>query len=62
MYRWQLVPGVDDDFGQGEGFAGQAEAEAWMSAAYEELAEAGVEAVTLFDGETLVYGPMSLDE
>ena len=62
MYRWQLIPPADDDFGQADGFAGQDDAEAWLTATYEELADAGVDAVSLYDGETLVYGPMSLDE
>jgi len=62
MYRWQLQPEVDIDLGQDDGFADQGDAEAWLSAMYPDLAEAGVAAVSLYDGETLVYGPMSLDE
>ncbi|CCH76887.1 conserved hypothetical protein [Nostocoides japonicum T1-X7] len=41
-------------------FPTQADAESWLSEAWADLADAGVEAVSLWcDGE-LVYGPMSL--
>lgn len=43
-------------------FADQAEAEAWLAATYAELAEAGIEAVSLYEADRLVYGPMSLSE
>lgn len=41
-------------------FASQADAESWVGEIWAELAEAGVEAVTLFELERRVYGPMSL--
>lgn len=41
-------------------FASQADAESWVGEAYADLAEAGVDAVTLFEHERQVYGPMSL--
>jgi len=62
MFCWQTTPKTDDDFGQAGGFADQAEAEAWLTATYEELSAAGVDAVSLYDDGQLVYGPMSLDE
>jgi hypothetical protein len=42
------------------GFPTQADAESWVGEVWRELAENGVDQVTLFDGTTLVYGPMSL--
>ena len=41
-------------------FATQADAESWVGETWEGLAAEGVDAVTLFDHERLVYGPMSL--
>lgn len=42
------------------GFPTQAEAEAWFSETWEELAGAGVDAVVLHRDGQRVYGPMSL--
>ena len=44
----------------GQRFLSQADAESWVGEIYAELAEAGVDAVTLFEHERQVYGPMSL--
>jgi hypothetical protein len=41
-------------------FASQRVAEDWLGENFAELAEDGVTAVSLFDGERLVYGPMPL--
>ena len=41
-------------------FGSQADAESWVGEVYAELAEAGVDAVTLFEHDRQVYGPMSL--
>jgi hypothetical protein len=41
-------------------FASQADAESWVGEVWAELATAGVDAVTLFEHEREVYGPMSL--
>jgi len=42
--------------------ASQADAESWLGEQWRELREAGVFQVTLLDGGTAVYGPMSLSE
>lgn len=42
------------------GFPTQSDAESWLGEQWRELAEAGVEAVTLSHEGTVVYGPMSL--
>ncbi|MGI8524069.1 MAG: hypothetical protein ACR2K3_12295 [Nocardioides sp.] len=41
-------------------FASQADAESWVGEIWTELAEEGVTAVTLFEHDRQVYGPMSL--
>lgn len=46
--------------GLGQAFGTQADAEAWLTAWYEDLVDAGVDAVTLLEGDRVVYGPMSL--
>ena len=38
----------------------QADAESWVGEAWRELLDDGVDAVTLFEGDREVYGPMSL--
>ena len=44
----------------GERFASQADAESWVGETWPDLAAEGVDAVTLFEHERRVYGPMSL--
>ncbi|MFC7359361.1 hypothetical protein [Nocardioides astragali] len=41
-------------------FGTQGDAESWVGEIWAELAEQGVAAVTLFEHERQVYGPMSL--
>jgi hypothetical protein len=60
-YRWRYTDaqGRDAD-GPAIGFDDQAEAEDWLSGAWQELLEAGIDQVTLLQGGAEVYGPMSL--
>jgi hypothetical protein len=44
----------------GQRFVSQADAESWVGETWSELAAAGVDAVTLFEHDRQVYGPMSL--
>lgn len=44
----------------GQRFASQADAESWVGETWSDLAAEGVDAVTLFEGDRRVYGPMSL--
>ena len=44
----------------GQRFASQADAESWVGEIWSDLAEEGVDQVTLFELERSVYGPMSL--
>lgn len=41
-------------------FPSQAEAESFIGEAWRDLLAAGVEQVSLFEGERKIYGPMSL--
>ena len=42
------------------GFPTQGDAENWIGESWRDLLDAGVESVTLLEGDTVVYGPMSL--
>ena len=44
----------------GQRFLSQADAESWVGEIWADLAEAGVDAVSLFEHDRQVYGPMSL--
>lgn len=44
----------------GQRFASQADAESWVGEIWADLAEGGVAAVTLYEHDRQVYGPMSL--
>jgi len=43
-----------------DGFPSQADAETWIGEEWAQLLEKGVDAVTLLEGDRVVYGPMSL--
>lgn len=60
-WRYEDAAGTVVD-GPNEEFADRPEAEAWFGGAWEELRAGGVDAVVLLDGDTEVYGPMSLHE
>lgn len=64
-YYWAATPepseDVAADLGLDTEFDDQARAEAWLTASYEELGGAGVHAVSLYENDRLVYGPMSLE-
>ena len=46
--------------GAPEGFPAQADAETWIGETWAALLESGIDAVSLLEGERVVYGPMSL--
>ena len=62
---WRLEDGtgrevaVADDLAD-QRFASQADAESWVGETWSDLAAEGVDAVTLFEHDRQVYGPMSL--
>jgi hypothetical protein len=51
---------LDDADLAGQRFASQADAESWVGETWSDLAAEGVDAVTLFEHDRRVYGPMSL--
>ena len=64
-WRWRLENAAGDEVEvSGEyadqRFASQADAESWVGEIWAELAAEGVDAVTLFELDRQVYGPMSL--
>ncbi len=64
MFRWAPTTVHDADAGHrpglGQEFPTQADAEAWLTASFEDLLDAGAASVTLLEGDRVVYGPMSL--
>ena len=60
-WRYERTDGsVVDGVAPSEAFPAQAEAESWIGEEWAGLLEQGVDAVTLLEGERVVYGPMSL--
>lgn len=56
----EVAPGPDAADLAGQRFPSQADAESWVGETWSDLLDHGVDAVTLFDHERRVYGPMSL--
>jgi hypothetical protein len=62
-FRWRFLDAAGTPVdGPDEQFDDQQQAEAWFTGEWRELRAGGVDAVTLLDGDTEVYGPMSLHE
>ncbi|MDQ2708359.1 MAG: hypothetical protein M3Z25_12270 [Actinomycetota bacterium] len=62
-FRWRyLTESGTEQTGPDKTFADQTEAESWLSDQWPALLDSGVDAVTLLDGESELYGPMSLRE
>ena len=64
-WRWRLEDASGNEVEvKGEladqSFPSQADAESWVGEFYGDLAAEGVDAVTLFEADRRVYGPMSL--
>lgn len=58
-WRWRYDGAAGSSFS--DEFPSQADAEAWLGEQWRDLQDSGVSAVTLVDGDRVVYGPMSLD-
>lgn len=60
---WRWVPDrkPDDRSAISTTFPTQGEAETWLGEFYPDLVDAGVRAVSLYEADRLVYGPMSLE-
>jgi hypothetical protein len=63
-WRWRLESASGAEVApagvESPGFPSQSDAESWVGEVWRELLDAGVDAVTLFEGDRQVYGPMSL--
>ena len=60
-YRWRYTDGTGADVpGPDLSFAGQTEAEDWLSVNWPDLLDGGIDEVTLLCAKEVVYGPMSL--
>ena len=62
-WHWRLEDSSGAPVTSGEGsprFPSQSDAETWVGEVWRDLADDGVDQVTLFEGDRLVYGPMSL--
>ncbi len=63
LWRLEGVDGSDVEVSEeyaDQRFPTKADAESWVGEVWTELADQGVDAVTLFEAERRVYGPMSL--
>ena len=60
---WYWVPDrePDDPSQIARSFPTQGEAETWLGEFYPDLVQAGVGAVSLYEADRLVYGPMGLE-
>lgn len=64
-FRWRLETSDGDEVEivgdlADQRFASQSDAESWVGEYYADLADLGVDAVTLLEADRTVYGPMSL--
>lgn len=62
-WSWELLDAQRrqvTDASDGGSFPSQSEAESWLGEEWRSLLDAGVDAVTLREADTVVYGPMSL--
>ena len=66
-WHWVLLDAAGADVTEDVGgpapaphFSAQGDAETWVGEVWRELAEKGVDAVSLYEADRLVYGPMSL--
>lgn len=59
-WRLETASGTTPDGIDVPEFESQGDAESWVGDEWQQLLEHGVDAVTLLDGETVVYSGMSL--
>ena len=59
-WRWKGEP-VAREASLDKTFPTQGEAETWLGECFPDLLEAGVRAVSLYEEDRLVYGPMRLE-
>jgi hypothetical protein len=59
-WHWVAEPGAPGQPGLERRFASQGDAETWLGEFYPDLLAAGITAVSLYEEDRLVYGPMRL--
>ncbi len=59
-WTWTLETAAGDVIRRSEPFESRGDAESWIGEAFGDLISDGVDQVRLFEGDTEVYGPMSL--
>ncbi|MBC7629956.1 hypothetical protein [Aeromicrobium sp.] len=59
-WTWKFETAIGDEVGRSEVFESRGDAESWVGETFGQLVEDGIDQVRLFDGDTEVYGPMSL--
>ncbi len=59
-WTWTLEISLGEVTGRSEEFESRGDAESWVGEAFGDLLEQGVDQVRLFDGDSEIYGPMSL--
>ncbi len=60
-WHWQPDRQPSDGSGLDREFPSQGEAESWLGEFYPDLVDLGVHAVSLYEADRRVYGPMSLE-
>lgn len=59
-WTWTYEKSDNTVTGRSEEFESRGDAESWVGEAFGDLLGEGIDQVRLFDGETEIYGPMSL--
>ena len=59
-WTWRFEAADGTAVGVSEDFENRGDAESWVGEAFADLVDDGVDQVRLFEGDTEVYGPMSL--
>ncbi len=57
---WKFEKADATVVGSSEEFESRSDAESWVGEAFADLLDDGIDQVRLFDGDTEIYGPMSL--
>lgn len=60
VWRYENADGAPVEGPGTEDFTNQSDAESWLGEIWRELLASGIEQASLYEDETLVYGPMSL--
>lgn len=59
-WTWTFENTTGEVIGRSETFENRGDAESWVGEAFGDLLDQNIDQVRLFDGETEIYGPMSL--